>query len=158
MQKNNFIEMVKRSRSELAHVLRKIDIHHDFNTKINEYWTVKDLIAHIVWYEKEAIFMIVNKDITRNSEIWDKPQDARNQLVYNLIKNQTEDQVKEDFKKTGEELINILTQIDQVMYEESSLYKGMPKEWVPLEIIDGNTHKHYDDHLKALKRSFSYLN
>lgn len=157
MEKDDFIHQFEIERARFDTVVEKLVENNDLITLVNKKWMSKDVIAHIVWYEKEMIELINSKSMTNNSEIWNNPVEKRNELVHDLIKNQSIIQVIEDYQRTGKELLQLFKGIDPDMYNDSSLYHGMPSEWVPHEIFRGNTYTHYPDHYKQLVKQFEYL-
>ena len=157
MEKSDFIRKVEKERMKLDIVVNQILRNDDLLSEMNNQWIVKDLIAHIVWYEKEMINLIKTKSMTSNAEIWNNPTEKRNQIVYNLIKNQNSEQVIEDFHHVGKELIKLLKELNPEMYSDSAQYEAMPPEWLPYIIFRGNTYTHYQDHLEQLSNIFKYL-
>ena len=157
MQKIEFIKIVESERAKFDITVEKLQEHNDLLTPIGEKWLVKDMIAHIVWYEKEMITLINSKSMTNNEEIWNNPTEKRNQLVYEIVKDLSSKQVINNYQQIGQELIQLFKDIDPLMYSDPSLYAGMPSEWVPYVVFKGNTYTHYPDHYSQLAKKFDYL-
>ena len=157
MEKSDFIQKVEKERNLLDIALIRILEHDDLLSNVNGQWVIKDLIAHIVWYEKEMINLINSKSMTSNAEIWKNPTEKRNQIVYNLFKNQSSEQVIENYHYIGKNLIKLLKEINPEMYSDPALYEAMPSDWFPYIIFRENTFTHYQDHLRQLSIKFRYL-
>ena len=157
MEKEEFIQLVETERAKFDFAVEKLRDNNDIMSPVSDNWLVKDVIAHVVWFENEMITLINSRSMTHNIDIWNNPVDRRNQLVYELIKDQKSEQVIDDYHLTGKELINLLKEMDPQMYIDSSLYEAMPSDWPPHVVIRGNTYTHYPDHLKNLKEKFDYL-
>lgn len=157
MVKEEFINLVEIERVKLDVAVEKLRDNNDLMSPANDNWLVKDVIAHIVWFEKEMITLINSRSMTHNADIWNNPVEVRNRLVYDMIKDLRPQQVIDEYHQTGKELIKLLKEMDPQMYTDSSLYEAMPSDWSPHVVIRGNTQTHYPDHLNTLKEKFDYL-
>lgn len=157
MVKEEFIQLVEIERAKFDAVVEKLRENNDFLTPVNDNWLVKDVIAHIVWYEREIITLINSRSMTNNADIWNNPVEVRNRLVYDMIKDLRPQQVIDEYHQTGKELIKLLKEMDPQMYTDSSLYEAMPSDWSPHVVIRGNTYTHYPDHHLQLANKFAYL-
>ena len=55
MEVNSFIEIIRYSRHQLDQVIEQIPVQDFSKSLTTGGWTVKDILAHITWYEKEMV-------------------------------------------------------------------------------------------------------
>jgi hypothetical protein len=115
------------------------------------HWSVKDMIAHITWYEQEMIELIGSRVLT-GSPWWEKPLDERNALIYEANKNRLLEDIWSDATKTHMRLVQLLPMLNDEAMTNIHVFKNMPEEWVPWEIIAGNTFWHYREHAGDIRK------
>jgi len=108
-------------------------------------WSLKDVIAHIAWYEREMIHLLETRRF-EGSELWELPTDERNAQIYLLKKDQPLTQVLASAIMTYKQLLPLLEQISAAELLDPAAFAGMPPEWTPRQILAGSTHLHYDEH------------
>ena len=47
-------------------------------------WSVKDILAHVTWFEREMVGMLKSRTLA-GSKLWELSQDERNRLFMNRI-------------------------------------------------------------------------
>ncbi len=62
-------------------------------------WSIKDIIAHVTWYEKEMENMLRTKKLG-GSELWELPPEQRDEAIYQKNKFKPLDEVKQESLKT----------------------------------------------------------
>ena len=113
-------------------------------------WSVKDVIAHITWHEREMINLIRQMALI-GSALWQRPLDERNAAIYDLYKDKAFDEVLAEAEETHIELIPLLESLTDEQLNDSSHFAEMPPEWLPWDLIAGNTFRHYRDHTDDLR-------
>ena len=114
-------------------------------------WSVKDLMAHIAWYEREMVDLMETR-VLKGSPWWMKPLDERNALIYEQNRDRTFMDVQDDANRTHLQLMQALTKLDDEAMINPKTYADMPDEWVPWQIIAGNTFWHYRDHAADIRK------
>ena len=148
--KSQFVERVLRSRKELAPVVAGLSHEELTFPGASGDWSVKDVIAHITWHEREMFNVAFERKLA-GSDWWDLPLDDRNQKIYELNQNLEIEDVLEDSKSTFEGLIEALQTLSEEDLMDPRYFVNMPHDWVPWELFADNTYLHYEDHLPDLK-------
>ena len=118
---------------------------------VEGHWSVKDILAHVVWYEREIVGVLTARAFV-GSDLWALPLDERNAGVYEEIRNMTLEEVRAESARVFPQLLEQLEALPEDAYGDPSCFPGMPAEWEPWFIIAGNTFNHYPDHTQSLKQ------
>ena len=81
---------------------------------ISKKWRIKDVIAHITWYDKEILKAIENKSIVE-SKFWNLSIDDRNEMIFKNTQEKTLDEVVKESKSTFD---NLILKIEELSNEE----------------------------------------
>lgn len=111
------------------------------------HWSLKDVIAHITWYEREMINLLETKDFTTSSDLWELPTKERNAIIHESVKNLSLDQVVKDSVIIFDRFIELAAELSSDELNNPNHFPGMPKEWKPLDVIASNTYEHYIKHM-----------
>jgi hypothetical protein len=112
-------------------------------------WSVKDLIAHIVWYEEDGMALI--DALLRGDEPdWIDDVDTTNAETFRRNEFRTLEEVLIDFDAVPHKLEAQLSRISERELNDASLFPQGRGESI-LDYYDGNTYGHYDDHYDDLR-------
>lgn len=111
---------------------------------------IRDLVAHVTWYEREMVGLIGLRRL-EGSVWWDLPTDRRNALIQEANSARTLDDVRGEARQAWAELRPLLEAMDDQALNDPACYEQMPDDWVPWQIIAGNTTDHYLDHAAELR-------
>ncbi len=114
-------------------------------------WSVKDIIAHITWFERQMISLIEAK-VFVGSDLWQLPPHERNDAIFELNRHRSLPQITTEAKLVFGVLVDSLGTLSDEDLADPGEFPGMPAEWVPAEIFDQNTFEHYDAHCEGLLR------
>jgi hypothetical protein len=114
--------------------------------------SIKDLVAHIAWYEAEMVSLLLTRDFTKGSGLWFLEPDERNAAIYAERADWSIDRAVMLEREMFGALQPLLAELDDVDLNEPSQYLGMPDDLVPWEIIVASTVGHYDEHLPDIER------
>ena len=114
-------------------------------------WSVKDIIAHITWHEKEMVGMITAHALV-GSDLWNLPTDERNVAIYELVKDQPLEQVLAESEQVHQQLMDALPSLSDAVLTDPSTFPNMPPDWQPWMIIAQNTYEHYEDHIRDVEK------
>ena len=145
-----FLNLVVTAWGEFQEVLAKCSKAQMMMTGVDGTWSVKDIIAHITWFEREMIGMLQSRRLA-GSELWDLPRDERNSKIYeqNLSANLVD--VLAESKRIHAELCILIEGCSDEDLNMASMFKQMPPDWIPAEVIAGNTYEHYRDHSASIQ-------
>ena len=151
MEKNEVIHRVKTERSRWNDILAQIDDDLMLKPGVEGDWSAKDILAHVVWYEREIVGLLRARAFV-GSDLWALPLDERNAGVHEETKNMTLEEARAESARVFPELLELLEALPEDAYGDPSGFPGMPAEWEPWFIIAGNSFNHYLDHTESLKQ------
>lgn len=151
MKKMEFQENLDKDRHTWEETLARVD--HDEMTEpfLPEGWSVKDIIAHVVWHEREMVGMLEANALV-GSEWWDLPLDERNRLIYERHRDMPLDEVLAWAEKEYARFTRAFDALSEEALNDPSLFENMPSEWKPWEIIADNTYEHYHNHAADIEK------
>lgn len=113
-------------------------------------WSVKDLIAHITWAERETLLVLEDR-LDQSSELWYVDQEQRKQVVYEESRERPLADVLVEAHNMFRELITGIEALKEEALHDPSYFNGMPVDWIPWEVIAANTYYHYRAHAPELR-------
>ncbi|GAB4531456.1 MAG: hypothetical protein Fur0018_19480 [Anaerolineales bacterium] len=108
-------------------------------------WNVRDVVAHILWYEREMVNLLRTQRFT-GSEWWYLPLEERNARIQGVFASQEYASLLELTRQTHAELISLLDGLPPAALQDPAAFPGMPGEWQPWQVIADNTCAHYPEH------------
>ncbi len=150
MIKKDFVKMILSARSSLDSMLSKFTREQMEVQGAGNEWTVKDIIAHIAWYENEMVSLL-RQHTLEGSEWWNLPLQERNASIYSNARNEELNDVMENEAQTYKRMLKLLEGLDEQEINDPSAFSGMPSDWQPWSVIASNTYEHYQDHFDQLE-------
>ena len=151
MDKEEVITRVKTERIRWSDIMAQMDDDMMLKPGVEGHWSVKDILAHVVWYERETVGLLGARALV-GSDLWELPLDERNAAVYEETKSMTLEEVRAESTRVFPQLLEQLEALPEDAYGDASCFSGMPADWEPWFIIAGNTFNHYPDHTQSLKQ------
>ncbi len=153
MKSAEFIEKVKQSHHQYMTVVSALSQEQLCQVNTNGDWSVKDIIAHITWYEKEMVEVIKERAL-RGSPLWEISLDQRNQIIHEEVKDLPLSIVLAEADQVFQSLMILLNVLNDEELTEPKYFQEMPSDWIPWEVIASNTFEHYPIHVDDIRRSF----
>ena len=113
-------------------------------------WSVKDIVAHIAWSEREMVGMIRQRALA-GSDLWNLGQDARNAAIFEQNRGRGADEVLGEAERVHQELVDALDELPEEHYGNPARFRDMPADWLPWQVIAGNTYLHYREHTEDVR-------
>ena len=107
MEKDEVISRVRTERSRWNDVMAQIDNDLMLKPGVEGDWSAKDILAHVMWYEREMVGMLKSRALV-GSDLWALPLDERNAGVHEETKNMTLDEVRAESARVFPELLEQL--------------------------------------------------
>jgi uncharacterized damage-inducible protein DinB len=145
--KAEYLEQVESAWNELIDVLTQCEDSYMNMPGAAGYWSPKDVMAHITWFEREMIGVLEKRALT-GSDWWNYPTDDRNLRIYEANKDRPLDEIRSEFFRVHADLWALLQKITAEDLTNPTNFKDMPPNWVPIEVIAGNTSSHYREHAR----------
>lgn len=149
MDKVTFISTLQQARAQWEAELAQMDEQRLLQPGIVGTWSVKDLIAHVSWYEREMV-PVIRLRVFSGSEWWALPTDERNALIYQQNNQRPLQEIVQEGQRSYAELVEALQSLSDDDLNDPHHFREMPEDWVPWQIFAGNSSEHYQDHLPAL--------
>lgn len=147
---SKLLDTIRSGRDQWDSLLAKIDTSDMARSGAKGTWSVKDIIAHITWYEREIVAVLQERALI-SSNLWNLTQEERNEAIYKKYLNSTLKEVLAESKETIHRLLDVIQSLSQDELINPRHYRNMPEEWVPWELIAENTYKHYQQHIRSLR-------
>jgi hypothetical protein len=148
--KSQLIDKIRQSRAELDALLAGMDPSLMARAGATGDWSVKDVIAHITWHEREMLNVIQAHALV-GSDLWDLPLDQRNAVIYNENKERALKDVLDESATVFKALMQAMPTLTEEDLHDPSLFPNMPSDWKPWDLFADNTYEHYQDHLVELQ-------
>lgn len=144
--KRTFIERIQRSRRAWNALVSGIVPSTLEQPGFCGTWSVKDVIAHITWYEQVMVEMLEAQSF-EESEYWDLSLEERNALIYEENKDLSLETVMKTSQQVFTALIEQLESLPEEGLNDPTYFPGMPTDWKPWQVIASNTYEHYEEHV-----------
>ena len=150
---DDLVFAIETGYAEWGHVINGLSEAQCLPPNFIGLWTIKDIIAHVSWYEQQMEQLVSNHSMdTEGGELWNLPTDDRNAKIYALYKDMSLDEVKAMAAGRHESMLSAMRKLKDVDVTDPTRYQGMEPDWSPADIIAQNTWLHYADHLIMIKR------
>lgn len=150
VSKDEFLAQVRRARGKWDSLLAGIDDELMVQPGASGEWTIKDIVAHITWHEREMVDMLRSRRLA-GSDLWQIPMEERNGVIYRMFKELPLAQVRAEAAETYRRLLEELEKLSDEDLHDASRFAEMPPDWRPVEVLASNTYQHYLDHHLALQ-------
>lgn len=152
MTKDELLKRIRESRGRWDEALAGLDDIQLLQPGFAGKWTAKDVIAHIAWHEREMIGVSRARTLA-GSEWWSRSTDERNEAIFQANRERPLDEVRGEAAQVYAELLGALQTLSDEELVDAGRFANMPADWLPWQVIAGNTYEHYEDHLPAVYRS-----
>lgn len=149
MTQAEFLEKQATAHAEWIRILASIPRERMLEVVAGE-WTVKDVIAHVTWGEREMAGVLETRALI-GSELWNVPQQERNTTVWKQNRDRSLEDVLSDAETVYRKLEQELRKVSDEELKEARYFREMPAEWKPWEVIASNTFEHYPEHVAMLR-------
>lgn len=150
MDKATVLKTLTETRTEWETLLAQIDEESMQRPGAAGKWSVKDIIAHVDWCEREIV-PVLRTHIFTGSDLWNLPDDESNEIVYQQSKDRPLHDVISQEQQAYADLLEAVQALSDEDLNDPHRFEHMPQEWKPWQLIAGNTFKHYEDHMPSLR-------
>lgn len=147
---SKLLDTIRSGRDQWDSLLAKINTSDMTQSGAKGTWSIKDIIAHITWYELEIV-TVLQEHVLAGSDLWNLTQEERNEAINKKYLNSSLKEVLAESKETIHRLLEAIQSLSQDELMNPRYYRNMPEEWVPWELIAENTYKHYQQHIHSLR-------
>lgn len=150
MNRKSFLSELRHGRAAWEAAIANIPQARLTEPALPGGWSVKDVVAHVTWFEREMVAVIEARALV-GSELWLLPADERNQAIYEEQRERPLADIMAESEEIGRQLWqNAETLTDEELINPAA-FQEMPPDWVPWQIIAGNSFNHYPDHIADIE-------
>ena len=149
MNKAIFLEMLQTGRAQWEASLSEVDEARMTEPGIEAGWSIKDLIAHIAWYEREMAGILQARALV-GSSLWILPNAERNAAIFDQNRDRSLQEVLSEAQRVYAELLQATQSLVEEDLIDPNRYQAMPADWVPWKVFADNSYEHYTAHIPAI--------
>jgi len=149
MDHATYMRLLHSGRREWEALLSTINQQRMLQPGATGAWSVKDVIAHVLWCEREMVGVCQARALV-GSRLWELTDDERNAIV---VSNSREHTLQELLTEEREVYAHLLAEVQGLTDEDlndARRFRDMPADWLPWQLLAGNSFAHYQDHLLPL--------
>lgn len=151
---SQFIDILQQERAKWNTMIDSIGREDMLKLGVVGEWSLKDIIAHITWFEREMVDLVKAHALV-GSELWNLPTDERNAAIYKQVRAQSLDQVLDESEQVHQQLLELLPTLSNEDLTNPGSFPNMPPDWQPWLIIAQNTYEHYQQHMPDIQKWIS---
>ena len=148
MEKVEFLNHLQTARQAWEQYLAQIPVEKMGLPAVPGAWTVKDVIAHITWYDQEMVDLLESR-VLAGSDWWNLPLDERNRMIYKQYYERPVEEILAQSRQVFARLWLLAQHLDDKDLNDPARFKDMPLDWMPWDMIASNTYEHYLEHIKS---------
>ena len=154
MDKSEFMSLIRTERQRWEELLARVPPERMETPGVTGDWSVKDLIAHISWHEREMVGLVRARALV-GSELWNLPLNERNAEIFEQHRQLSLQDVLAEANRVFPEIMEELEKLSDEDLNDPARFPGMPPDWQPWSVIASNTYEHYQDHILELREWLS---
>ncbi len=154
MTKESLLQTLREKRAEWDAALAEIPEAHMTEPGAAGIWSVKDIVAHINYYERWMADRMHEE--LRGESYTPTPMDMmhfekRNTLIYEQYRDQPLDEVLAESRRGFERIIEAVQAHSEAFLTEPHLFEGAPQPVIIWKMLRSEVYDHYAQHIPSLK-------
>jgi hypothetical protein len=146
-----FLADLNQRRAEWEALIARIPDHQLDVPGVCGRWSVKDVVAHLSWYEEEMVNLLRTRTLA-GSELWDLALDERNSAIHRKTADRATMDVLNAERAAYQDMRSLIDAVSDKELNDAGEFRDMPADWVPWQIIAGNAHGHFEQHMPDIRR------
>lgn len=151
MDKITLLEQIRTARAHWDKQISAIPSEDYEQAGLVGGWSLKDVIAHMSWYEREISRMLLTRSYINASQWWALPDDERNQHIYAANQDRKLADVLLEAQTSYQDLITAIATVTDSDLVDPSQFVEHPPGALPWEIIAQNSYEHYEQHVRDVE-------
>ena len=147
---SQLLELIQQGRRQWDDLLAQVSEERMTQPGVAGDWSVKDIIAHISWHEREMVGVLGSHALV-GSELWNLPMDQRNAQIFAENEQRSLEEVRAEASEVFPQLCEGLGTLAEEDLTDPGRFPGMPLEWKPWSLIANNTYEHYEQHIPDVR-------
>ena len=150
MDKATLLKTLIETRAAWEALLAQFDEEQMLKPGAAGTWSVKDVIAHVASGES-GIVPVLRTHVLVDTDLWNLSDDERNEIEYQQKKDRPLHDIVNEERQAYTALLEVVQQLSDEDLNDPHYFKNMPEEWIPWQLIAGDSFKHYEDHMPSLR-------
>lgn len=150
MNKQDLLETLQQERRAWDELLARVDPQRMEEPGAAGPWSVKDLIAHVTWYEREFAGALRARELV-GSPLWDQTPEERNRAIYEQHQGQSLEMVLADSRRAYRELVTAVEALTDADLNHPERLNSWPEGLPPWRLLAENSYEHYQAHRAELE-------
>ena len=149
-RKDELLATVKADRERFDRIVQSVPSELLEKPILPGGWSVKDVLAHIAWGEREGIGVMRARDLV-GSDLWNFSEDERNAAVVQDSRSRPLDEVLLEYRAAFDEYVSTLSDLSEAELNDTGRFDGLSERipgWRPWRVLYDPVH--YEDHGKAI--------
>jgi uncharacterized damage-inducible protein DinB len=151
MKVSCLIEAIEAARESWDRALEQVPASSMETRMSAAGWSVKDVVAHVVWHELEMIELVESRALA-GSDWWAIPTDERNAKIHAQSVDRPLDEVLEEAEDAYQRMMKALATLSDEDLNDPSRFQDMPEDWKPWRLLANNTYEHYLRHVGQVRK------
>jgi hypothetical protein len=116
-------------------------------------WSIKDLIAHITWYEQQTVLLLQphSGPGPRRDWLWACAAQKRNAILFTADRTRQLADVRAEAREAHAQLIAAVEALTAANIRAPQRFPGMPHAWQPWQFIARHSYEHYAEHIPEVR-------
>ncbi len=141
VNKTQFLGMIQSARAQWEALLAEIPAAWMTEPGVEGEWSVKDIIAHIAWGERENLG-VAQAHALVGSELWQLSEDERNRAVFEQNRGRELHDVLSESRQVFQQYLEAVAALSEEDLNDPGRFQGLPNGWRPWRILYDPTHYH----------------
>ena len=150
MKRAELVNHIRATRREFEALLGDLNPRQMTQPGVSGQWSVKDILAHIAWYESEEADFYGEINV-EGSPLWKVPQEPRNQILFEQNRDRPLEEVLADFRQAHERLLNVIERLSEEDLATPGRFPGTSVEWPPWRKIAVHSCHHDREHVDMIR-------
>ena len=149
MTRTEFIQNMQTGRRQWQQLWKSIDLFGTSRPRTPGEMSLRDILFHIAWYEREMVEMLQLRALV-GSSWWELPVDERNAHIQAEAQSASLLQAWRLEQQMYTELMSQLQSIRDEELGDARFFQEMPSDWIPWQVIASNSYEHYAEHYSGI--------
>lgn len=146
--KTQLLAMIQTARADWEALLADIPSAWMTEPGVAGEWSIKDVIAHIAWGERESLGVAQARAVV-GSELWQLSEDERNAAVFEQNRHRELGDVLAESRQTFHRYLEAVAVLTEEELNDPGRFAQMPPGWRPWRILFDPGH--YQGHADGIR-------
>jgi len=144
------LDALRATRAELEEVLGGMTPEQMQRPGVAGDWTVRDVLAHLLWYEREELELITEYGVAA-SPLWEVPYERRNQLIREELRDLPLEAVLGQLRGVFAQFVAAVDALSDEDLVTPGRFPGTSADRLPWRDIGLNSWMHEGEHVEGIR-------